>query len=85
MESKMSKRLMMHNAQLKNDFHTSYGWANKKITIKRGTFAEPATNLPKGGYWLQLDSSYPDEVRSWAHHYGFHVTDDAVTTDEIGE
>lgn len=81
----MTKRLMMYNAQLKNDFHTSYGWANKKITIKRGTFAQPATNLPKGGYWLQLDSSYPDEVRSWAHNYGFHVTNDAVTTDEIGE
>ena len=81
----MSKRLMMCNTVLKNDFQTSYGWANKKITIKRGAFAFPATNLPKGGYWLQLDSSYPDEVRSWGHHYGFHVTDDAVTTDEIGE
>jgi hypothetical protein len=81
----MTAKLMMYNTQLKNDFHTSYGWANKKITIKRGAFAQPATNLPQGGYWLQLDSSYPDEVRSWGHNYGFHVTDDAVTTDEIGE
>jgi len=81
----MTTRLMAHNAQLKDDFETSYGWlgASKKVTIKRGTFAYPATNLPQGGYWLQLDSSYPDEVISWGHHYGFHVTDDAITTEEI--
>lgn len=83
----MTARLMAHNAQLKNDFHTSYEWlgASKKVTIKRGTFAYPAKNLPQGGYWLQLDSSYPDEVISWGHNYGFHVPDDAITNDEIGE
>ena len=83
----MTTKLMagVENAQLKNDFETSYGFLSgtKKVTIKRGTFAYPAKNLPQGGYWLQLDSSYPDEVISWGHHYGFWAPDDAITTEEI--
>lgn len=75
----------MYSKMLKNDLHTSYGWANKRVTIKRGAYVTPADNLPKGGYWVVVGAhtpisngdgtcSYaPDDVREWAKVYGFHV------------
>ena len=63
----------MYSKVLKDDLHTSYGWANKKVTIKKGAYVYPATNLAEGGFWVVVDSSYSDEVKSWAHHYGFRV------------
>lgn len=81
----------MYSKALKDDLHTSYGWANKKVTIKRGAYVTPADNLPEGGYWVvvgahtdilddrpNLTRYAPDDVRSWAKVYGFHVTEDQV-------
>ena len=83
----------MYSKVLKNDLFTSYGWANKKITIKRGAYVTPADNLPKGGYWVVVGAHTPlsngdgtysyasEDVRSWAKHYGFHVSSDEVQDD----
>ena len=84
----------MYSKVLKDDLHTCYGWGNKRIVIKRGAYVTPADNLPKGGYWVVVGrrtelsngdgtTSYAtEEVRSWAHHYGFHVSSDMVQ-DEV--
>jgi len=52
-------------------------------TIPAGTPVVPATNLAKGGYWVEQWDGMTDEQESWQRTYGFHVTDDEVTDAEV--
>lgn len=47
-------------------------------TIPAGAPVIPATNLEKGGFWVEPWEGMTDRAESWGRNYGFHVTSDEV-------
>ena len=71
----------MTHYTLKTKHETVYGWLNKPVTFRKGANCIPATNLPKGGFWITspaVGESRNEEFTSWQNHYGFWVPADAV-------
>jgi hypothetical protein len=71
----------MTHYTLKNKHTTVYGWLNKPVTFRKGAKVIPASNLDKGGFWVQsraIGESRNIEFTSWQDVYGIWVSDDKV-------
>ena len=71
----------MTHYTLKTKYETVYGWLNKPVTFRKGSVCIPATNLPKGGFWIQtpaVGESRNREFTSWQEVYGIWVSADMV-------
>jgi len=71
----------MKHYTLKKKHETVWGWSNRPVTFRKGSTCIPATNLPKGGFWIQspaVGHSRNTEFLSWLNCYGFWVSADAV-------
>ncbi len=71
----------MTHYTLKTKHTTVYGWLNKPVTFRKGAKVIPATNLDKGGFWIQsraIGESRNVEFTSWQDIYGFWVSADKV-------
>jgi hypothetical protein len=66
---------------LNQKHETVYGWQNKPATFRKGAKVIPATNLDKGGFWVQsraVGLSRNIEFTSWQDVYGIWVSGDKV-------
>lgn len=66
---------------LKKKHETVWGWDNKPATFRKGATCVPATNLPKGGFWISnpaVGLSRNTDFLSWLSIYGFWVSAEEV-------
>ena len=66
---------------LKKKHETVWDWDNKPATFRKGATCVPATNLPKGGFWISnpaVGLSRNTDFLSWLSIYGFWVSAEEV-------